>query len=297
MPLNRRQVLAGACAAPAALVAAGCTLAPDQDHNGADAPRQGALSKRVETAWVFSSGGPRGFVHVGVIQALDELGLTPDLIVGSSAGALVGALRACGVSGLALRELALELQPWSLARWAVGADERLSPLAIADWVSERVGHRPLEKLGVPLACVAYRPARREVVAFTAGDTGLAVAASCAIQGQFSPVRIAGHQHVDADLHQPLPVRVAHALGAQRVLAVDASAHLDRAPSGAERYREGDRLKAELTAVDARLADVVLKPDFGYWVSLSKDFRTRSVEAGYRETLAQADRLKAAFVKR
>jgi NTE family protein len=119
-----------------------------------------------------------------------------------------------------------------------------------------------------------------------------VQASAAIEGQFAPVRIRGEAYVDADWHQPLPVRVARALGARRVLAVDASAHTERAPPGAERYRDGDAKKKALVDADAAAADLLLKPDFGYWVSLSRDFRERAIAAGYRDTLARERELRA-----
>jgi NTE family protein len=90
----------------------------------------------------------------------------------------------------------------------------------------------------------------------------------------------------------LPVRVARALGAQRVLAIDASVHLDRAPPGAERYRPSDLRKKALVDADTALADQLLKPDFGYWVSLSREFRERAIESGYRETPVAAASLKA-----
>ncbi len=61
------------CLGAAAATLAGCTLAPDADHDGADAPRASRCARPPRTAWVFSSGGPRGFVHVGVLKALDEL--------------------------------------------------------------------------------------------------------------------------------------------------------------------------------------------------------------------------------
>ena len=288
---TRREWLALPALGAAAATLSGCTLAPDWDHDGPGAPKQRPLAARPHVAWVFSSGGPRGFVHIGVVQALDELGLKPDLIVGASAGALVGVLRAAGMTGLQLRALALDLQPLTLARLSLGTSERLSPWAIADWVNAQIDARPLEAMGVPVATVAYRRRTGDVVGFTAGDTGVAVAASCAIEGQFAPVRIRGEHHVDADLHQPLPVRLARALGAQIVIAVDASVHLDRAPAAAQRYREGDLIKAELVRADAAHADLVIKPDFGYWVSLTRDFRDRAMEAGYREALALAPALK------
>ena len=76
-----------------------------------------------------------------------------------------------------------------------------------------------------------------------------------------------------------------------MLAVDATAHIDRAPSGAERYRESDLRKKALVDVDAALANLQLKPDFGYWVSLSSEFRERAIAAGHRDTLLQAAALR------
>lgn len=289
-PLTRRHWL---CTAGAALLA--CTNA-DQDHDGADAPATGELAKVPRTAWVFSSGGPRGFVHVGVIKALAELGLRPELIVGASVGSLVGVLLASGCSASEIETLALELNPVKLARLAMGARERLSGSAVADLVREQVtaktGQPWLQSTPIPVVCVVQRLADGATVGFNRGDAGIAVQASCATSGQFAPVRIRGRQYADADLHTPLPVRLARALGATRVLAVDASAHEDRAPATALRWREGDLNKRALTHPDAQAADLLLHPDFGYFVSLSREFRERSIAAGYRETLAAAARIKA-----
>jgi NTE family protein len=107
-----------------------------------------------------------------------------------------------------------------------------------------------------------------------------------------PVVIRGERYADADLVMPLPVRLARSLGAQRVLAVDASAHEERAPPGAEEYRDGDRRKRELTQRDAEAADLLLHPDFGYWVSLSREYRERVIAIGYRSTMARAAELRA-----
>jgi NTE family protein len=287
----RRALLqAGLLAMPGLL--AGCTLAPGRDHVQEDAPLALPLARPVRTAWVLSSGGPRGFVHVGVLRALDELGLQPDLIVGASVGALVGSLRAAGLSAQVLQALALDLQPWSMARWALGAHERFSGAPVADLVRTQAPQPLLQRMPIAMACVALRRSDQQVVAFTHGDAGLAVQASAAIEGQFAPVQIRGQLYVDADWQSPLPVRLARALGAAKVLAVDASVHLDRAPPGAQRYRDSDLRKQALVQADAQHADLVLKPDFGYWVSLSRDFKEQAIDAGYRDTLARADALRA-----
>lgn len=284
--IGRRGLLLGTAAA-----LAGCTIGSDVDHTGPGAPAAAPLATAPRTAWVFGSGGPRGFVHVGVLKALDELRLRPDLIVGASVGALVGALHAAGRGGAEIERLALDLQPMNLLRLQVGGNERLSGAALADFVDEQVGRRPLQALPIALACAVQRLSDGQVLAFTQGDTGLAVQASAAIEGQFAPVRIRGERYADADRRMPLPVRLARGLGARRVLAVDASAHEDRAPPEAQRYREGDLRKRAITRPDAEAADLLLHPDFGYWVSFSRDFRERSIAAGYRETMARADALR------
>ena len=285
--ITRRAALMG----PAALLLPACTLDPDRDHDGPDAPRAAPLARTFGVAWVLGSGGPRGFTHVGVLRALDELGLAPDLIVGASVGAMVGVLRASGRRAQEIEALALDLNVLSFARLAFGTSERYSGAPIAEIVSLHAAEQQLDRMPIAMACVAVRKRDRGVVAFTAGRAALAVQASAAIEGQFAPVRIRGETYVDPDWDAPLPVRVARSLGARRVLAVDASAHVDRAPEGAARYRESDARKKALIDADAREADLLLKPDFGYWVSFSRDFRERSIGAGYRDTMAQAQALR------
>ncbi len=283
--------MAAVCGLGAASMA-GCTLAPDADHTDVEAPKFVPLSRKPRVAWVFSSGGPRGFVHVGVIKALAEMGCKPDLLVGASVGALVAVVYAAGRSAREVEQMSLEVQLTGLGRLAVGGSERLSGSAIADLVRREVSGAMLEDLRTPVVCVAARRKDALVVGFNAGDTGLAVQASSAIEGQFTPVRIRGEQYVDPDMYQPLPVRIARQLGATRVLAIDASAHEDKAPAGADRYRVSDLRKRTLTEPDARAADLTLHPEFGYWVNLSREFRERAIAAGYKTTLQAAAKIAA-----
>ena len=300
MTLNRRNALAKGLtliASGAGALTAGCTISADFDHTDSDAPRYDAtLNRPARVAWVFSSGGPRGFVHVGVIKALEELGLKPDLIVGGSVGALVGALYASGVRAAKLEALALDLGLLEVGRWAVLGEGKFDGAPIATQVTEQImaqtGQQNIEKLPIRFAAVAIEKVSRKPMIFNAGQAGLAVQASSAIEGMFTPVRIKGVQFVDADLVLPMPVRIARSMGAVKVLAVDASALEEKAPTGAMRFREGDLRKRALTLPDALAADVSLQPDFGYYVSPSKEFRIRCIQAGYEQTMAKAQVLKA-----
>ncbi len=273
-----------------------CSIGGGPHHRGRDAPHPAGADDRQRfagaTALVLSSGGPRGFVHVGVLAALDEIGFDPDLVVGASVGAMLAALYCAGINGRRLRELALDLSVTELANVALGADETFNGAPLARFVNGHVDHRPLEKLPRRCAIAALDKESREPVLFVRGNTGVAVQASAAIRGRFTPVTINDRIYMDPDELVPLPVRLTRGLGATRVVSADASAHEHRAPPGAARYARGDQLKRANTQPDARSADVNLHPYFGYWVSLKREFRLRAIEAGYRETLARRREIQA-----
>ncbi|MFM8929533.1 MAG: patatin-like phospholipase family protein [Betaproteobacteria bacterium] len=291
--MARRRIV---CAAGAAmLLGGGCRTGggdQDNDRRMESQPEAGPLNLpdrvagRPRIAWVLSSGGPRGFVHVGVLKGLSALGLQPDFIVGASVGAVVGTLWAAGLHMRLIEERALDLQPWDVLRPGFQSGVWLSGGGLAALINDSLGGRLLQDLPIPMACVAIRLADGEVVAFTRGDAGLAVQASSAIVGQLAPVQISGKAYADADQNTPLPVRLAHRLGANRVLAVDASAHEDRAPPSAQRYREADLRKRAATRLDSPLADVLIHPDTGYWTGWSRAYRERLIALGEAAVMAQ-----------
>lgn len=287
--MKRRATLAALGMGVGALLS-GCSLGPRGDEADLDTPAQKPSPGTYPVAWVLSSGGPRGFVHVGVIKALHELGLKPHLVVGSSVGALVGCLLAAGVGMAQIESLALETSMASLFRLNFSGDLWFNGGGLASLVNDTIGSLRLQQFPTAYAAVAMRADNAELVALNWGNAGLAVQAACAVEGRLAPVAIGSNLYLDADRVSPLPVRLARRLGAQRVLAIDASAHEDKAPPTASAYRASDLRKRELTQADALHADLVLHPEFGYYTGVSREYRERSIAAGYQQTLQQAQAL-------
>ncbi|MBL8378056.1 MAG: patatin-like phospholipase family protein [Burkholderiales bacterium] len=207
----RRRVAALAC-----LAMAGCASVPAQPPSS---PRA-----RPRVGLALGGGAVRGFAHIGVIKILEQNGIPVDVVAGTSAGSVVGALYASGLDGFALQRVALAMDESVLVDWSISGITRgvLKGELLENYVNERVGGRTLEKLARPFAVVATELATGEPVVFRSGNTGVAVHASSAVPGVFRPVRISGRDYVDGGLTHPVPVAAARALGADIVIAVDVS---------------------------------------------------------------------------
>lgn len=289
--MHRRSWLSTSLALPFCAAGLGACGFEPTVVDGPDAPTFVAPNSKPRLALVLAAGGPRGFAHVGVLRALDELGVRPDLVVGASIGALMGSALAAGLTAAQIETLAFDFDFYRLARWSPGDGLKLDGRGVSELVQHTLGVRRFEQLRIPLAVVATDVQRNAPSVFNRGELGPAVQASCAIPRWFAPVRIRGREFADGDATSPLPVLVARQLGAQKVLAVDVAVHPDKPrPSGAERFLEGDMAKRAQIDAEARHADLVLHPYFGYWVSLSREFRETSARAAYLQTLQQSKRI-------
>jgi NTE family protein len=286
--ISRRALLASA-----ALGLLGC----DNAVPTANPPRwePGLLPRAPKLALVLGGGGPRGYAHVGVLDALELAGIKADVVVGSSIGAVIGALVGSGANAQTLNALARSLSPMSWATVHVGAGKKLSNRPLAEWLNTRLQFRALEQLPTPVIMTAVRLRDNTLLAFNAGDAGAAACASAASPDYFAPVELAGESYVDGDVLAPVPIRMARALNPKFVLAVDVSAYLtSNLPKGAENYRDYDLARKAKVDAERPLADFVLHPDIGYWAPFSEAARLRAVEIGKRDTLAQLPALKAAL---
>jgi NTE family protein len=246
-------------------------------------------------ALVLGSGGPRGFAHIGVLKALEEMGIHPDLIVGSSVGSMVGVLYAAGYDAHALERLATDLDMLRFyePREILGKPATGAP--IQAFVDEKVRGRALEGLRIPVGVAVTRLSDRKLVIFDHGDAGLAVRASAADPDNFEPVRIGGEMYEDGDELSPVPIRAARAMGARFVIAVDVSAYAQTTPPGVpQAWIDKDARRARQIRAEAPGADVLLHPDIGYYAGFSEDYRRRVMGIAEAYTRAREPKIRAAL---
>ncbi len=230
----------------------------------------------------LGGGAARGFAHIGVIQALEEAGIKPDLIIGTSAGSLVATLYAAGHSGAELGTMADAMDEAAITDWSFPLRGLLRGEALARYVREHTGGRRIEQMMLPLGIVATDLDSGQAIVFRSGDPGVAVRASSAVPAVFQPVRIGQREYVDGGLVAPVPVRFAKEMGAELVIAVDISAPPDGNPT-ADAFRVLLQTFAimgrSINNFELREADVVLRPALVGFGSADFTTRKRAIAAG------------------
>jgi NTE family protein len=243
----------------------------------------------------LGGGAARGFAHIGVIQVLEEAGIKPDLVVGTSAGSLVAALYASGKSGKELVSLAQSMDEGAITDWSFPGRGLIRGEALARYVREHTGAKTIEQMRLPLGIVATDLDSGAGVLFQRGDAGSAVRASSAVPAVFQPVRIGSREYVDGGLVSPVPVRFARQMGAELVIAVDITSPPDGAPTG-----DAMRMLLQTFAIMGRSinffelkdAEIVLRPKLAGVGSADFAARMRAIASGRDAAQAALSELKA-----
>lgn len=244
---------------------------------------------------VLGGGAARGFAHIGVIQVLEEAGIKPDLVVGTSAGSLVAALYASGKTGAELGALAQSMDESAITDWGYPGRGLIRGEALARYVRDQTAGKNIEQLRLPLGIVATDLDSGAPILFQRGDPGLAVRASSAVPAVFQPVKIGSREYVDGGLVSPVPVRFARQMGAELVVAVDISSPPEGQPTG-----DAMRMLLQTFAImgrsinqfELRDADIVLRPKLNGVGSADFAARKRSIDAGREAAKAALAELKA-----
>jgi NTE family protein len=278
------------------LLLAGCsTISPQplpQQTVQAKSPRQ------IRVGLALGGGAARGFAHIGVIKALEAQGIVPDLVVGTSAGSLVGALYAAGNNGFALHKLALEMDEATISDWSVPffakATGVLKGEALQNYVNRTVNNVPLEKLKMPFGAVATDLNSGQPILFQRGNTGAAVRASSAVPSVFQPVRIGDHSYVDGGLVSPVPVRFAREMGADFIIAVNISSQPDAQPSTSNLdvlLQTFAIMGQSINYYELKDADIVIQPRLGTMKGNDFPGRNTAILAGEQATAAVMAEIK------
>jgi len=184
---------------------------------------------RPKIAVVLSGGGARGFSHIGVLRVLERNRLPVDIVVGTSIGAVIGALYASGVSLDKLEYLTSDLG-WDKISDFSGAssvvelmmgERLLSSEKLEKYLDARLGAKNFYELNKKFACVAVDIVTGEKIVFTEGNVARAVRASATIPGVFEPVEYRHRLLVDGGLVENIPVDLARSMGADIVIALTA----------------------------------------------------------------------------
>lgn len=236
----------------------------------------------------LGGGAARGFAHIGVIKALESQGIYPDIIVGTSAGSVVGALYAAGNNGFALHKMALEMDESTISDWTIPWFSKSTGVirgeGLQSYINKMVRDTPMEKLKKPFGAVATDLDNGMPILFQRGNTGIAVRASSSVPGIFQPVKIGTRSYVDGGLVSPVPVRYAREMGADFVIAVNISS----VPESQSSSGSLDVLMQTFTIMGQRLnfyelkeADVVIQPNLIGIKGTDFGSRNTSILAGER----------------
>ena len=250
----------------ALLLCAGCSSMKLTQSDPEPIPQFQLPAQQVKVALVLGGGGSKGLAHVGVLHELERAGIHPDLIVGCSSGAVIGALYADQphverLEGLMVNLKRSDVLDFSLFSSPFGV---VKGFLLRSFLKENLKARKFEQFQIPFIAVATDLSTGELIELGGGEIIPAVHASAAVPGIFDPVKYLGRYLVDGGVADPVPAGVAKRHGAQVIIAVDVGQDL----SSKEPYhffgvakRSMEICYRKLSEQVTRDADVVLRMNF------------------------------------
>jgi NTE family protein len=182
------------------------------------------MAKKKKVGIALGGGAARGIAHVGVLEILEQEGIPIDVVAGTSAGAIIGALYASGMSPLQIKDAVLGLD-WKKRRHMVDIALPRTGFIAGERLMQQIqemmgGNLTFDELKKPFACVACDLATGEEVVMNKGPVAEALRASMAIPVIFQAVKRNGHYLIDGGMVNQVPINVARAMGADYVIAVN-----------------------------------------------------------------------------
>ena len=239
---------------------------------------------RPKLALVLGAGSARGFAHIGVIKAFDAAGIRPDLIVGASAGSVIGVFYAAGYTGAQMEDVAMKVRDADVIDTASNTKRGLvAGEALQKLINNFVKDKPIEALKTPFIATATNLKTGDLVQLKTGDSGQAVRAPSSMPGVFLPTMINNMELVDGAISSPLPVTVARQMGAETVVAVDVGA----APQNTHVtgiyeivMQSFEIMGLSLAKLEGQKADVLIKPNVAAFSGSDFSNRAQLIAAGF-----------------
>jgi NTE family protein len=296
---TRRRFSVASLAALAGFALAGCGSTPVAPPAATVAAAQPLPPRKIKIGLALGGGAARGFAHIGVIKALEAQGIFPDIVVGTSAGSVVGALYAAGSNGFELQRTAMDMDEAAISDWALPFFSKVSGVlkgdALQNYVNKAVRNVPIERLKIPFGAVATDLNTGKPILFQRGNTGQAVRASSAVPSVFQPVKIGNRSYVDGGLVAPVPVKFARDMGADFIIAVNISTQTEAqaAASSLEVLMQTFSIMGQrLNYYELKEADVVITPALGGMGGSDFAGRNRAILAGEQAAAAMMPQIKA-----
>ncbi|MGX4640059.1 patatin-like phospholipase family protein [Massilia sp. SYSU DXS3249] len=294
---RRTSLIALAALAGVAISGCGSTPPPAPAPVAVQAPPP--PPKKVKIGLALGGGAARGFAHIGVIKALEAQGIHPEIVVGTSAGSVVGALYASGYNGFTLQRTAMDMDEATISDWALPLFSKSSGVlkgeALQNYVNKAVNNVPMERFKIRFGAVATDLKTGESVLFNKGNAGLAVRASSSVPSVFQPVKIGAKTYVDGGLVAPVPVKFVREMGADFIIAVNISTQADTQATNSSL----DVLMQTFSIMGQRInhfelkdADIVITPALGKMGSADFNGRNLAILAGEQAAAAVMPQIKA-----
>jgi NTE family protein len=300
--ISRRALTAAACLALLASQFTGCarpnryddlTIVPLEEvrpRTNRSAGQEGPL-----LGVAFGGGGVRGFMHLGVLKALDEAGIPIQVATGTSVGALAAALKASGLGYEEISRLAHATGRFELIDLVFSREGAINGQAYAAWIRAATGGKPLRDFPIPIGVTVTDIEAGIPLLIIDGDPGEAVQASATVPGTVIPVQSNGRTLIDGGVLSVVPVRFARAMGADVVVAVDI--FCGRIPplkgNAVDTVLNTLRLQScLLSQAEIASADFVIRPDFEPDDPVSFSQRDAAIAAGYAATRKAIPEIRA-----
>lgn len=311
-----------------------CTTLSSGSNKSTIATATQSKTEQPVIALVLGGGGAKGYAHIGVIKTLEANNISPNLVVGTSVGSLIGSIYASGKSPAAIESIALSTTDSELTDFTLSYQGIIEGRKLRNFVNTQVNNKPIQSFPTRFAAVAAEKHSLKKAVFTEGEAGLVVQASSSVPNIFIAPRIPdpqtsgiiGKKYVDGGVVSIVPVDVAKQLGADVVIAVDLQVGKIDSSSrsqygsanknlwtlieqgynsyiqqGSEATKSLNKKSgpytqdyATLTSAEIARADIVIRPDVTNFSSISSANREQAIAAGVKATENNLPAIKSAI---